>query len=317
MTETLTDIDRGERSPQIAELLDEVCEHHPGADVDAIDRAYRFAADHHASQVRKSGDPYIVHPVSCARIVADLGMDDVSVIAALLHDAVEDTPATLEQIASAFGEQVAAIVDGVTKLSKIHFESKEELQAENYRKLIISMSSDLRVLIVKLADRLHNMRTIRWMSKQKQIQISRETLDVYAPLAHRLGIHNVKWELEDLAFQTLHPRRYREIQQMVSQRRTDRNAYIDRAGRIVDRELRDVGIEAEITGRAKHFYSIYEKMTRRGKEFNEIYDLTAMRVMVDSVKDCYGAVGIIHSLWKPMPGRFKDYIAVPKPNMYQ
>ena len=209
-------------------------------------------------------------------------------------------------------------MDGVTKLSKIHFESQEEHQAENYRKLIVSMSSDIRVLVIKLADRLHNMRTLAYMTKPKQIQKAKETLEVYAPLAHRLGINSLKWELEDLAFATLHPKRYSEIQQMVNQRRPDREAFIDEAGEILGRELEEVAITGvEITGRAKHFYSIYEKMTRKGKEFNEIYDLTAMRVLVNSVKDCYGAVGIIHSLWKPLPGRFKDYIAMPKLNMYQ
>jgi GTP pyrophosphokinase len=209
-------------------------------------------------------------------------------------------------------------VDGVTKLSKIHFESKEAHQAENYRKLIVSMSSDIRVLVVKLADRLHNMRTLAYMTKPKQIQKAKETLEVYAPLAHRLGIHSLKWELEDLAFAALHPKRFSEIQQMVNQRRPDREAFIEEAGQILHEQLAAVGITGvEITGRAKHFYSIYDKMTRKDKEFNEIYDLTAMRVLVDSVKDCYGAVGIIHSLWKPLPGRFKDYIAMPKLNMYQ
>ena len=209
-------------------------------------------------------------------------------------------------------------MDGVTKLSKIHFDSQEAHQAENYRKLIVSMSSDIRVLIVKLADRLHNMRTLAYMTKQKQIQKAKETLEVYAPLAHRLGINSLKWELEDLAFSTLHPKRFGEIQQMVNQRRPDREQFIQEAGSILGHELEAVGITGvEITGRAKHFYSIYEKMTRKGKEFNEIYDLTAMRVLVDSVKDCYGAVGIVHSLWKPLPGRFKDFVAMPKPNMYQ
>lgn len=304
---------------QLAELLDDVRRAHPGreGDLDAVCRAYEFAEEYHREQVRKSGEPYITHPLSCARIVAGLGMDDVSVIAALLHDAVEDTPATLDEITAHFGPAVAQIVDGVTKLSKIHFESKEAHQAENYRKLIVSMASDIRVLIVKLADRLHNMRTLAYMAKQKQISIARETLEIYAPLAHRLGIHSLKWELEDLAFSALHPRRYSEIQQMVNQRRADRELYIREAGDIVQAELEDVDITATITGRAKHFYSIYEKMIRKGIEFNEIYDLTAMRVLVDSVKDCYGAVGIIHALWKPMPGRFKDYIAVPKANHYQ
>jgi GTP pyrophosphokinase len=304
--------------PGLEELITEVAEHHPDVDRATIRRAYAFADERHRSQVRDSGEPFITHPLGCARICAGLGLDGTAIVAALLHDTVEDTEATLPDIAREFGDEVASLVDGVTKLSKIHFESQEAHQAENYRKLIVSMSSDIRVLVVKLADRLHNMRTLAYMTKPKQIQKAKETLELYAPLAHRLGIHSLKWELEDLAFATLHPRRFREIQQMVNQRRPDREAFIQEAGRILRGELEAVGISgAEITGRAKHFYSIYEKMTRKGKEFNEIYDLTAMRVMVDSVKDCYGAVGIIHALWKPLPGRFKDYIAMPKLNMYQ
>lgn len=299
-------------------LVREVHGHHPQADGDAIRRAYRFAEDRHQGQERHSGEPYITHPLGVARIVAGLGLDVETIQAALLHDVVEDTGATLADVEAEFGAPVAAMVDGVTKLTRIHFESQEERQAENYRKLIISMSSDIRVLLVKLSDRLHNMRTLSYMSKSKQMQKARETLEVYAPLAHRLGIHSLKWELEDLSFAALHPKRYAEIQQMVNQRRGDREAYVHDAGEILRAELQAVGIEpVEITGRAKHFYSIYEKMTRKGKEFNEIYDLTAMRVIVDSVKDCYGAVGIIHSLWKPMPGRFKDFIAMPRLNMYQ
>jgi GTP pyrophosphokinase len=299
-------------------LVREVLAHHPDSDVDAIRRAYAFAEERHRGQQRHSGDPYITHPLGVARIAAGLGLDAETIQAALLHDVVEDTGATRDDVEAAFGPQVAAMVDGVTKLTRIHFESQEERQAENYRKLIISMSSDIRVLLIKLADRLHNMRTLSYMSKAKQMQKARETLEVYAPLAHRLGIQSLKWELEDLSFAALHPKRYAEIQQMVNQRRGDREDYVHDAGEILRAELREVGIEpVEITGRAKHFYSIYEKMTRKGKEFNEIYDLTAMRVIVESVKDCYGAVGIIHSLWKPMPGRFKDYIAMPRLNMYQ
>jgi len=299
-------------------LVREVLAHHPDSDVDAIRRAYAFAEERHRDQQRHSGDPYITHPLGVARIAAGLGLDAETIQAALLHDVVEDTGATRDDVEAAFGPQVAAMVDGVTKLTRIHFESQEERQAENYRKLIISMSSDIRVLLIKLADRLHNMRTLSYMSKAKQMQKARETLEVYAPLAHRLGIQSLKWELEDLSFAALHPKRYAEIQQMVNQRRGDREDYVHDAGEILRAELREVGIEpVEITGRAKHFYSIYEKMTRKGKEFNEIYDLTAMRVIVESVKDCYGAVGIIHSLWKPMPGRFKDYIAMPRLNMYQ
>jgi GTP pyrophosphokinase len=299
-------------------LVREVVGHHPTADADAIRRAYRYADDRHRDQMRHSGERYITHPLGVARIAAGLGLDPETIEAALLHDVVEDTGTSREDIEAAFGPQVAALVDGVTKLTRIHFESQEERQAENYRKLIISMSSDIRVLLVKLCDRLHNMRTLAYMSKSKQMQKARETLEVYAPLAHRLGIHSLKWELEDLAFATLHPKRYAEIQQMVNQRRADREEYVAEAGGILRGELQAVGIQpVEITGRAKHFYSIYEKMTRKGKEFNEIYDLTAMRVIVESVKDCYGAVGIIHSLWKPMPGRFKDFIAMPRLNMYQ
>jgi len=303
---------------ELEALVREVLANHPDADAEAIRRAYVFADEKHRDQLRHSGEPYITHPLGCARICAGLGLDDQTIQAALLHDTVEDTPATREEVEAAFGPEVAALVDGVTKLTRIHFESQEERQAENYRKLIVSMSSDIRVLLVKLADRLHNMRTLQYMSKAKQVQKARETLEVYAPLAHRLGIHSLKWELEDLSFQALHPKRYAEIQQMVNQRRADREDYVDVAGEELLVELRKVGVEpVEITGRAKHFYSIYEKMTRKGKEFNEIYDLTAMRVIVDSVKDCYGAVGTIHSLWKPIPGRFKDYIAMPRLNMYQ
>ena len=320
MAKDLADLDLALATgvPELEQVIAEVAEHHADVDRDAIRRAYAYAETHHRAQVRNSGEPFITHPLGCARIAAGLGLDGTAVAAALLHDTVEDTTATLPDVEAAFGAEVAALVDGVTKLSKIHFESKEEHQAENYRKLIVSMSSDIRVLVIKLADRLHNMRTLAYMTKPKQIQKAKETLEIYAPLAHRLGIHSLKWELEDLAFATLHPKRYSEIQQMVNQRRPDREAFIDEAGDILARELEEVGITGvEITGRAKHFYSIYEKMTRKGKEFNEIYDLTAMRVLVDSVKDCYGAVGIIHSLWKPLPGRFKDYIAMPKLNMYQ
>ncbi len=303
---------------ELEALIGEVLANHPDVDADLIRRAYHFADDKHRDQLRHSGEPYITHPLGCARICAGLGLDGETIAAALLHDTVEDTSATADDVAAEFGPEVAALVDGVTKLTRIHFESQEERQAENYRKLIVSMSSDIRVLLVKLADRLHNMRTLQYMSKAKQLQKARETLEVYAPLAHRLGIHSLKWELEDLSFQALHPKRYAEIQQMVNQRRADREDYVEEAGGGLLEELRQVGIEpVEITGRAKHFYSIYEKMTRKGKEFNEIYDLTAMRVIVESVKDCYGAVGTIHSMWKPIPGRFKDFVAMPRLNMYQ
>ena len=234
---------------------------------------------------------------------------------ALLHDTVEDTTASLDDVRERFGDDIAQLVDGVTKLTGITFHSRDEQQAENYRKMMVAMATDIRVILIKLADRLHNMRTLAALPKQKQIDKAKETLDIFAPLAHRLGIHSIKWELEDLAFSTLHPRKYGEIKSLVNQQREEREGYVERAGRYLTQELGAVGIEAEVSGRAKHFYSIYSKMTKKGREFNEIYDLTAMRVIVDSVKDCYGAIGIIHSLWKPLPGRFKDYVAMPKFNL--
>jgi len=258
-----------------------------------------------------------VHPVGVAKICAGMRLDTQTICAALLHDTVEDTSASLEDVEKRFGEEVAQLVDGVTKLAGITFQSRDEQQAENYRKMMVAMANDIRVILIKLADRLHNMRTLEALPKQKQIEKSKETLDIFAPLAHRLGIHSIKWELEDLAFSSLHPRKYTEIKSLVSQQRTERESYVERAGRYLKQELSAVGISAEVSGRAKHFYSIYSKMTKKGREFNEIYDLTAMRVVVDSVKDCYGAIGIIHSLWKPLPGRFKDYVAMPKFNLYQ
>jgi GTP pyrophosphokinase len=282
-----------------------------------VQDAFVFACEHHAAQRRKSGEEFIVHPVGVARICASMRLDTETLCAALLHDTVEDTSASLEEVRERFGEEIAGVVDGVTKLKGITFQSRDEQQANNYRKMMVAMATDVRVILIKLADRLHNMRTIEAMSKQKQVEKARETLDIYAPLAHRLGIHAIKWELEDLAFATLHPRKYQEIKALVAQQRDDREGYVAEAGEYLRSELRDVGIDAQIAGRAKHFYSIYSKMTKKGREFNEIYDLTAMRVIVDSVKDCYGTVGVIHSLWKPLPGRFKDFIAMPKVNMYQ
>jgi GTP diphosphokinase / guanosine-3',5'-bis(diphosphate) 3'-diphosphatase len=283
----------------------------------AVSRAFDFACERHADQLRRSGDEFITHPVGVAQICAGMRLDTETLCAALLHDTVEDTSASLDEIRAEFGEQVAQLVDGVTKLTGITFESRDERQAENYRKMMVAMATDVRVILIKLADRLHNMRTLGALPKQKQMAKSRETLEIYAPLAHRLGIHAIKWELEDLAFATLHPRKYAEIKQLVAQQRNERETYVTEAGRFLSGELREVGIDAEISGRAKHFYSIYTKMTKKGREFNEIFDLTAMRVIVGSVKDCYGAIGVIHSLWKPLPGRFKDFVAMPKANMYQ
>jgi GTP pyrophosphokinase len=283
----------------------------------AIERAFDFACERHADQRRYSGDEFITHPVGVAQVCAGMRLDTETLCAALLHDTVEDTSASLDEIREEFGEEIAQLVDGVTKLTGMTFESRDERQAENYRKMMVAMATDVRVILIKLADRLHNMRTLGALPKQKQTAKSHETLEIYAPLAHRLGIHAIKWELEDLAFQTLHPRKYKEIKQLVAQQRDERESYVSDAGSFLSEELEQVGIEAEISGRAKHFYSIYTKMAKKGREFNEIFDLTAMRVIVGSVKDCYGAIGVIHSLWKPLPGRFKDFVAMPKANMYQ
>jgi len=282
-----------------------------------VERAFDFACERHADQVRHSGDEFITHPVGVAQICAGMRLDTETLCAALLHDTVEDTSASLDEIGEEFGEEIAQLVDGVTKLTGMTFESRDERQAENYRKMMVAMATDVRVILIKLADRLHNMRTLGALPKQKQLAKSHETLEIYAPLAHRLGIHAIKWELEDLAFATLHPRKYAEIKQLVAQQRDERESYVSNAGVFLAEELEQVGIEAEISGRAKHFYSIYTKMAKKGREFNEIFDLTAMRVIVGSVKDCYGAIGVIHSLWKPLPGRFKDFVAMPKANMYQ
>jgi GTP pyrophosphokinase len=304
------------------ELVAEVAAYNPGVDRELLERAFEFASARHVGQQRRSGEDFILHPLGVARILAELGRDDATLAAALVHDVVEDTQATVEEVRAEFGEEVANLAEGVTKLTRIQFQSREQAQAENYRKMVMAMAEDYRVILIKLADRLHNMRTIEYLGKQKQMQKARETLEVYAPLAHRLGIHTVKWELEDLAFETLHPRKYSEIQAMVNQRRADREKFVQNAGKLLKKELDKVGIPAEISSRAKHFYSIYEKMAKRGKEFNEIYDLTAMRVLVEregkeGERDCYGALGVIHSVWKPMPGRFKDYVAMPKFNMYR
>ncbi|MDQ3890827.1 MAG: bifunctional (p)ppGpp synthetase/guanosine-3',5'-bis(diphosphate) 3'-pyrophosphohydrolase [Actinomycetota bacterium] len=303
-------------------LLDEAAAYNENVDRDLLEHAFAFAAAAHEGQQRRSGEDFILHPLGVARILVGLQADDATLAAALAHDVVEDTATSIEQVREELGEEIARLVEGVTKLTRIQFQSREQAQAENYRKMIVAMAQDKRVILIKLADRLHNMQTIEYLGRQKQLQKARETLDVYAPLAHRLGIHTIKWQLEDLAFQTLHPRKYAEIQAMVNTRRADREKFVAEAGELLERELARAGIAADVSSRAKHFYSIYEKMAKRGKEFNEIYDLTAVRVIVEhdgreGERDCYGAVGIIHSLWKPMPGRFKDYIAMPKFNMYR
>ena len=306
----------------VDELLAEVEAYKPDADRELLTRAFQFAATAHDGQLRRSGQEFIYHPWGAAKILAGLRMDEASLAAALLHDTVEDTGVEIDDIRAEFGEEIAKLVEGVTKLTRVQFQSREHAEAENYRKLIVAMAEDVRVILIKLADRLHNLRTIEYMGKQTQVRKAKETLEVYAPLAHRLGIHALKWELEDLAFQTLHPRKYEEIKQMVAERRTDREEHVREAALVLQRELEKVDVPAEISGRAKHFYSIYDKMAKKGREFNEIYDLTAMRVIAErngdeGTRDCYGALGLIHSLWKPMPGRFKDYIAMPKLNGYK
>jgi len=293
---------------------------HPGAPGDGrarIAQAAHLADDSHRGQLRQTGEPYITHPVAVATIVAELGLDAGSVVAALLHDAVEDTGLTLADVEAAFGPDVAAVVDGVTKLDRLQFDSKEAQQAATVRKMLVAMASDWRVLVIKLADRLHNMRTIAVMPEWKQRRTAQETLDIYAPLAHRLGIQELKWQLEDLAFATLHPKRYAEIEQMVATRAPERDDYVARVLVAVRERLAASGIAADVTGRPKHLWSIYEKMVVRGKEFAEIHDLVGLRVIVDSEKDCWAALGSIHAIWSPVQGRFKDYINSPKFNLYQ
>ena len=290
---------------------------HPKLDVGLIQRAHAVADRAHDGQRRRSGEPYIVHPLAVAAIVAELGLDDTTIASALLHDAVEDTGVDIAEIGRDFGPDVAAIVDGVTKLDRLRFDSKEAQQAATMRKMLVAMAQDWRVLIIKLADRLHNMRTIAAMPEWKQRRTAQETLDIYAPLAHRLGIQEVRWQLEDLAFATLHPRRYAEIDQMVSTRAPEREIYLAQVLEAVRERLAELHVEGEVTGRPKHLWSIYEKMVVRGKEFDDIYDLVGIRVMVDSEKDCWAALGSIHAIWSPVHGRFKDYINTPKFNLYQ
>jgi GTP pyrophosphokinase len=319
----MTVLEAGERHQElIDELITTVAAYNPEVDRDLLTRAFHFAAAAHEGQQRRSGEDFINHPWGAAKICAELRLDEQTIAAALLHDVVEDTDTDIKEVRAEFGDEIAQLVEGVTKLTRIQFQSREQAEAENYRKMIVAMAQDVRVILIKLADRLHNMRTIEYLGKQKQVQKGKETLEVYAPLAHRLGINKLKWELEDLAFSTLHPRKYDEIKTMVSERRTDREEHVREAAMTLQRELEKVDIPADIAGRAKHFYSIYDKMAKKGREFNEIYDLTAMRVIAErdgdeGTRDCYGALGLIHSLWKPMPGRFKDYIAMPKLNGYR
>ncbi|MDZ4167044.1 MAG: bifunctional (p)ppGpp synthetase/guanosine-3',5'-bis(diphosphate) 3'-pyrophosphohydrolase [Coriobacteriia bacterium] len=295
----------------------QVRSYNPSADLRGIEEAYAFALEHHAGQMRKSGEPFISHPLEVAMILAGLNLDTPTLMAAILHDVVEDSAVSLKEIRKRFGDEVAVLVDGVTKLGRIKFDSLAEAQSQNLRKMLIAMAKDIRVILIKLADRLHNMRTLAALPEEKQHQKAIETMEIFAPLAHRLGISSIKWELEDLAFYYLEPRKFAQIQKMVAESRAAREAYLHQVIDQLSGELSAIGVQSEIAGRPKHLYSIYQKMTHRGKDFSEIYDLIALRVIVESVKDVYGALGTVHSIWKPVPGRFKDYVAMPKFNMYQ
>jgi GTP pyrophosphokinase len=309
----------GGRSPESSfkHVLDSLIRHYPQADLKALRDAFEFAQQAHRDQSRVTGEPYMMHPLAAAQILADIGIDPVAVEAALLHDVPEDTDYTLEDVEERFGSEVAQLVDGVTKLSKFSTHSHEEQQAENIRKMFLAMADDIRVVLIKLADRLHNMRTLYALPSDKQTRIARQTLEIYAPLAERLGIWSVKWELEDLAFKTLEPEAYRELARMLDTRRKNREAFVHRAIAELRPELAAAGIAAELSGRPKHLYSIRRKMQRKNAEIGEIYDIYAIRILVDEVKDCYAALGVVHSLWRPIPNQFDDYIAVPKPNLYQ
>lgn len=305
----------GAMNPVLEPLFKTVRATHPKADLRLIERAYDVAAFHHRDQKRKSGDPYITHPLAVATILAELGTDDETLCAALLHDTVEDTAYGLDELGKDFGDNIALLVDGVTKLDKVKF--GDAAQAETVRKMVVAMSRDIRVLVIKLADRLHNMRTLRYLPRHKQEQKARETLEIFAPLAHRLGMNTIKWELEDLAFGMLYPKRYDEIARMVSERAPRRDLFLQEVIEKVAADLREAKIRAAVKGRPKHYYSIYQKMIAREVAFDDIYDLVGIRVLVDTVRDCYAALGTIHARWNPVPGRFKDYIAMPKFNMYQ
>ncbi|SDJ91920.1 GTP pyrophosphokinase [Nonomuraea maritima] len=305
----------GAMNPVLEPLFRTVRATHPKADLRLVERAYEVAAHHHRDQKRKSGDPYITHPLAVATILAELGTDDETLCAALLHDTVEDTAYGLDELRTDFGDTIASLVDGVTKLDKVKF--GDAAQAETVRKMVVAMSRDIRVLIIKLADRLHNMRTMRYLPEHKRHQKSRETLEIFAPLAHRLGMNTIKWELEDLAFAMLYPKRYDEIARMVSERAPRRDLFLQEVIEKVSADLREARIRAVVKGRPKHYYSVYQKMIARDVAFDDIYDLVGIRVLVDTVRDCYAALGTIHARWNPVPGRFKDYIAMPKFNMYQ
>lgn len=298
-------------------LLQKIKENCNNIDIDLVKKAYDLAVDAHKNQKRESGEPYVTHPIDVAIILAEMGMDTSTIVAGLLHDVIEDTEYTYEDIKSIFNEEIANLVQGVTKLGKIEYKTKEEQQADNVRKMLLAMAKDIRVIIIKLADRLHNLRTLKFMSKAKQKQKAKETLDIYAPLAHRLGISKIKWELEDLSFRYLHEEEYYDLVKEIAEKRVERETYISEIKEDLYKKLEESEIDCDIDGRPKHFYSIYKKMVNKNKSIEQIFDLTAIRILVNTVKDCYGVLGIVHTIYKPIPGRFKDYIAMPKPNMYQ
>ena len=298
-------------------LIARIRKYHPSTDVSMIEKAYKLAVKAHGDQRRKSGEPYIIHPLKVAYILAELELDMETITAGILHDIIEDTPYTYEDITHLFGEEIAALVDGVTKLGKLSYTTKEEAQAENYRKMFLAMAKDIRVILIKLADRLHNMRTLKYMTPEKQKEKARETMDIYAPIAQRLGISKIKIELDDLSLKYLEPEAYYDLVHQIAQRKSVRDDYVQSLVEEVKKHIHEAGIPAQIDGRAKHFFSIYKKMKNQDKTLDQIYDLFAIRIIVDSVKDCYAALGVIHEMYKPIPGRFKDYIAMPKPNMYQ
>ena len=307
-------------SPEVLykELIRSIRKYHPSDDITMVKKAYTIAREAHKDQKRKSGEPYIIHPLCVAIILAELELDKESIVAGILHDVVEDTVMTLEDLTKEFGEEVALLVDGVTKLTQISWSmDKVEIQAENLRKMFLAMAKDIRVILIKLADRLHNMRTLEFMKPEKQKEKARETMDIYAPIAHRLGISKIKVELDDLSLKYLEPEVYHDLAEKISLSKEARKAFVNNIVEEVRQHMADAEIKSTVDGRAKHFFSIYKKMVKQDKTLDQIYDVFAVRIIVDSVKDCYGALGVIHELYKPIPGRFKDYIAMPKPNMYQ